>query len=121
GYPRTLRKNEIHIGARIFCIADTLDAMTSDRPYRKGTSFTNAIQEISRCAGTQFDPEVVRAFLDIGETGLIKIRDDMVARKAELHEKNQALLTEPKTPAVGNSGSGNGTNGGSAPQTPPRS
>lgn len=81
GYPRKLRGEEIHIGARIFAIADTLDAMTSDRPYRKGTTFANAIAEIARCSGTQFDPEAVRAFLDIGEQGLIKIRDDMTARK----------------------------------------
>jgi response regulator RpfG family c-di-GMP phosphodiesterase len=57
GYPRKLRGEEIHIGARIFAIADTLDAMTSDRPYRKGTTFANAIAEIARCSGTQFDPE----------------------------------------------------------------
>ncbi len=81
GYPRNLKGNEIHIGARIFAVADTLDAMTSDRPYRKGTTFANAIAEIHRCAGTQFDPEVVRAFLDIGEEGLVRIRDEMAARK----------------------------------------
>ena len=56
--------------------------MTSDRPYRKGTTFANAIAEITRCGGTQFDPEMVRAFLDIGEAGLRKIRDDMIARKS---------------------------------------
>ncbi|MEW5739056.1 MAG: HD domain-containing phosphohydrolase [Myxococcota bacterium] len=81
GYPRKLRKEEIHIGARIFAVADTLDAMTSDRPYRKGTSFANAIAEIARCAGTQFDPEVVKAFLDIGEAGLVQIKENMIARK----------------------------------------
>lgn len=82
GYPRALRGEEIHVGARVFAIADTLDAMTSDRPYRQGTSFGNAMAEITRCAGTQFDPEVVRAFLDIGEAGLRRIRDDMIARKS---------------------------------------
>src|SRR6516164_8443590 len=55
GYPRHLQKGDIHIGARIFAVADTLDAMTSDRPYRKGTTFANAIQEIQRCTDTQFD------------------------------------------------------------------
>jgi hypothetical protein len=84
GYPRNLRGQEIHIGARIFAVADTLDAMTSDRPYRKGTTFANAIAEITRCAGTQFDRDVVRAFLDIGEQGLIKIREDMHNRKLTL-------------------------------------
>jgi response regulator RpfG family c-di-GMP phosphodiesterase len=96
GYPRNLRREEIHIGARIFAIADTLDAMTSDRPYRKGTSFANAIAEIGRCGGTQFDPEIVRAFLDIGEAGLIKIRDDMAARKKKAAEAQQ----QPGAPRV---------------------
>jgi response regulator RpfG family c-di-GMP phosphodiesterase len=81
GYPRGLAREEITIGARVFAVADTLDAMTSDRPYRNGTSFANAIDEISRCGGTQFDPEAVRAFLDIGEGGLMKIKEDMVAKK----------------------------------------
>jgi HD-GYP domain-containing protein (c-di-GMP phosphodiesterase class II) len=94
GYPRKLGAQEIHIGARIFMIADTLDAMTSDRPYRQGTTFANAIAEIDRCAGTQFDPEVVRAFLDIGEEGLLRIRDDMKARKAEAEKKAAAPKEE---------------------------
>ncbi|HZH02568.1 MAG TPA: HD domain-containing phosphohydrolase [Myxococcaceae bacterium] len=81
GYPRGLRKEEIHIGARIFSVADTLDAMTSDRPYRRGTSFANAISEIVRCADTQFDPEVVKAFADIGEAKLLTIKREMQARK----------------------------------------
>ena len=81
GYPNGLNRNDIHIGARIFCIADTLDAMTSDRPYRKGTTFANAIAEIKRCAGTQFDPEVVSAFLDIGEDGLVQIKNEIIAQK----------------------------------------
>lgn len=63
GYPRALRGEEIHLGARIFAIADTLDAITSDRPYRKGSTFAQAIEEIERCQGTQFDPEIVTAFL----------------------------------------------------------
>jgi len=82
GYPRKLRGEEIHIGARIFAVADTLDAMTSDRPYRKATSFENAMAEIQRCAGSQFDPEVVRAFADIGVDGLRKIRHDMAQARA---------------------------------------
>ncbi len=81
GYPRNLARNEIHIGARIFAVADTLDAMTSDRPYRKGTTFANAVAEITRCGGSQFDPEVVKAFNVIGEAGLIRIKEDMMARR----------------------------------------
>jgi putative nucleotidyltransferase with HDIG domain len=84
GYPRNLKGQEIHIGARIFSVADTLDAITSDRPYRKGASFSAAIAEIARCGGTQFDPEVVKAFLDIGEEGLLKIKADMTAAKLAL-------------------------------------
>jgi len=82
GYPRCLRGEEIHIGARIFAVADTLDAMTSDRPYRKGTTFESAVDEIQRCAGSQFDPEVVCAFMDIGVKNLRRIKDDMAAAKA---------------------------------------
>jgi response regulator RpfG family c-di-GMP phosphodiesterase len=81
GYPHRLGREEIHIGARIFAVADTLDAITSDRPYRKGTSFASAVGEISRCAGSQFDPDVVRAFLDVGETGLQRIRAEISERK----------------------------------------
>jgi cyclic di-GMP phosphodiesterase len=81
GYPRGLRGEEIHVGARIFAVADTLDAMTSDRPYRKGTTFENAVDEIQRCAGSQFDPEVVRAFMDLGVKNLRRIKDDMAAAK----------------------------------------
>lgn len=74
GYPRGLRGAEIPLGARIFAIADTLDAMTSDRPYRKGTTYANARAEILRCSGTQFDPEVVRAFADLSDEQLDELR-----------------------------------------------
>jgi putative nucleotidyltransferase with HDIG domain len=63
GYPRGLRGEEIPLGARIFAIADSLDAMTSDRPYRKGTTLAAAVEEIVRCAGEQFDPQIVEVFL----------------------------------------------------------
>jgi len=82
GYPRGLRGEEIHIGARVFAVADTLDAMTSDRPYRKGTTFESAVDEIQRCASSQFDPEVVRAFMDLGVKNLRRIKEDMAAAKA---------------------------------------
>jgi hypothetical protein len=70
GYPRGLKGEEISVGARIFAIADTLDAMTSDRPYRKALSFNTARDEIRGESGRQFDPEVVRAFLSIPEDKL---------------------------------------------------
>lgn len=74
GYPRKLAGEEIHIGARIFMVADTLDAITSDRPYRKSQSFEAARQEIERCAGTQFDKDVVAAFLSIPTEELAEMR-----------------------------------------------
>ncbi len=64
GYPRGLRGDEIALGARILAVADTFDAMTSDRPYRKGLPTEVAFEEIERCSGTQFDPEVARVFLE---------------------------------------------------------
>ena len=65
GYPRGLSRDEIPFGARIFAVADTLDAITSDRPYRRAASFVSAQAEIARHGGTQFDPKVVRAFLSV--------------------------------------------------------
>lgn len=65
GYPRGLKGKEIPLGARIFAVVDTLDAMTSDRCYRKALSYEAARQEIERYRGTQFDPEVVDVFLRI--------------------------------------------------------
>ncbi len=67
GYPQGLMGEEIPLGARIFSVADTLDAMTSDRPYRSALPFTAAREEIIRYSGRQFDPEVVRVFLSIPE------------------------------------------------------
>jgi putative nucleotidyltransferase with HDIG domain len=65
GYPNGLRGREIPVGARIFAIADALDAITSDRPYRLAADFDFARKEILRCSGTQFDPAVVEVFLKI--------------------------------------------------------
>ncbi len=67
GYPRGLKGEEIPLGARIFSIADTFDAITSDRPYRQKQSDQAARIEINRCSGTQFDPEIVKVFLEISD------------------------------------------------------
>ncbi len=67
GYPYGLKREEIPLEARIFAIADTLDAITSDRPYRKGQSFQKAFDEIEKGRGTQFDPYIVDAFFSIPE------------------------------------------------------
>lgn len=61
GYPFGLRGEEIPLGARIIAVADTLSAMLQDRPYRPGTDIDQALTEIRRCAGRQFDPIVVEA------------------------------------------------------------
>jgi putative nucleotidyltransferase with HDIG domain len=68
GYPRQLKGNEIPLGARIFSIADTLDAITSDRPYRAAQPFSAAREEIKKWGGRQFDPEVVKVFLAMPES-----------------------------------------------------
>jgi HD-GYP domain-containing protein (c-di-GMP phosphodiesterase class II) len=65
GYPRGLKGEQIPLGARVFAVVDTFDAMTSDRPYRAALSIDVACEEIDRCSGTQFDPDVARAFLAI--------------------------------------------------------
>ena len=65
GYPRGLAGRSIPFSARVFALADTLDAITSDRPYRKGRCFEEAFREIGRARGSQFDPAVVDVFLSI--------------------------------------------------------
>jgi response regulator RpfG family c-di-GMP phosphodiesterase len=74
GYPRGLVGEEIPLGARIFAIADTLDAITSNRPYRRGQSLEKAREEIARCAGVQFDPRCAEAFLSIDPALLEALR-----------------------------------------------
>ena len=77
GYPNGLKGNEIPLGARIFAVADTLDAITSDRPYRRASSFNAARKEILRCSGTQFDPRVVETFLKIPNDLWMELRSEL--------------------------------------------
>ncbi len=74
GYPNNLEKHKIPEEARIFALADALDAITSYRPYRKERSFNFAREEIKRNSGTQFDPEVVKAFCSLDIKKWKKIR-----------------------------------------------
>jgi putative nucleotidyltransferase with HDIG domain len=77
GYPNGLAGLDIPLGARIFAVVDTLDAMTSDRPYRKAMSFDVALNEIQVCSGTQFDPRLVSAFLSMPMESWIAIHDSV--------------------------------------------
>jgi putative nucleotidyltransferase with HDIG domain len=73
GYPRGLAGDEIPLGARIFAVADTFDAITSDRPYRRRASIEAARAEVARCAGTQFDARCAEVFLDIPPEDLMEL------------------------------------------------
>jgi putative nucleotidyltransferase with HDIG domain len=77
GYPSGLVGDAICIGARVFHVVDALDAITSDRPYRKARGYSEARAEIVRCRGTQFDPKVVDAFLEIAPEEWDRIRIDV--------------------------------------------
>lgn len=72
GYPDGLAGNEISLGARILCVADSFDAMLSERPYSPSKTTKQALDELERCAGSQFDPQVVQAFISIIEPGEAK-------------------------------------------------
>jgi putative nucleotidyltransferase with HDIG domain len=98
GYPRGLRGEQIPLGARIFAVADTLDAITSDRPYRKGTSFAAARMEIKRCAGTQFDPKVVEVYLSLPD----QLWEDLRAEITQQSKKITPLQLETKGPKLRN-------------------
>jgi response regulator RpfG family c-di-GMP phosphodiesterase len=65
GYPGNLKGEDIPISARIFALVDTLDAMTSDRPYRKALTFEAVLDEVTRCSSKQFDPGLVDLFLSV--------------------------------------------------------
>jgi len=79
GYPRGLKGEQIPLGARIFAVADTLDAMISDRPYRRALPITAARAEIERCSGTQFDPRVVEVFLSLPDSEWLALRENISA------------------------------------------
>ncbi len=77
GYPRGLSKEDIYVGARIFAVIDTYDAMTSDRPYRKALSHEIACKEIDDMTGSQFDPYVVAAWKQIDKREILTIRESV--------------------------------------------
>jgi response regulator RpfG family c-di-GMP phosphodiesterase len=77
GYPSGLKGDEIVLGARLFAVADTYDAITSDRPYRKAQPHDAAIIEMRRVAGTQLDPQGVQAFCSLPEAEWQRIRHEV--------------------------------------------
>jgi ribonuclease P protein subunit RPR2 len=81
GYPEGLGGDEIPVGARIFAVADALDAMTNDRPYRERLTWEAAVDEILAEAGRQFDPRVVAAFA-VREQRLRRIHEDLAPKVA---------------------------------------
>jgi putative nucleotidyltransferase with HDIG domain len=80
GYPRGLKGTEIPLGARIFSVADTLDAIISDRPYRPARSLGEARKEIQDWSGRQFDPEVVEVFLKMPDDIFEYVRREINAQ-----------------------------------------
>jgi response regulator RpfG family c-di-GMP phosphodiesterase len=80
GYPRGIAGEDIPLGARVFAIVDAFDAMTTDRPYRKALSVGNAIEEIARCSGEQFDPHMVDTFMSTRAEIMARMADDLGPR-----------------------------------------
>ncbi|NCO90779.1 MAG: hypothetical protein COZ06_35340 [Armatimonadetes bacterium CG_4_10_14_3_um_filter_66_18] len=102
GYPRGLAGDDIPLGARVFAVADAFDAMTSDRTYHKALSFADARNELRRCAGTQFDPDVVEAFMTLDDSLLRSIQASTRIRSHDLTQATAEVLakTETERPAV---------------------
>ncbi len=75
GYPFGLQGEEIPLSARLFSLADTIDAITSDRPYRKGRDFEEALEEVKLCSGSQFDPRLVEVTLEIPPDRWRKVKE----------------------------------------------
>ncbi len=71
GYPRGIKGESIPVLGRVICIADSFDAMTTDRPYRKGLSLEQAVYELKKNSGTQFDPVLVEIFITMISDGEI--------------------------------------------------
>ena len=85
GYPEGLKGEEIPFGARVFAIARTLVSLTSDRPYRSRLSNEDAVSEMVRNAGTQFDTQLVMALLDtLVENGLFDVSQKFISEQKKI-------------------------------------
>ena len=101
GYPRGLAGEEIPLSARLFAVVDALDAMTSDRPYRRAMSIADAAIELRRAAGSQFDPAAVEALLALGPeriAGLLQ-RPDVITLPDALPRQAGSPARWSSTPA----------------------
>jgi putative nucleotidyltransferase with HDIG domain len=92
GYPRGLKGEEIPLGARIFAVVDTFDAMTSDRPYRKALTIADAREEVRKFTCIQFDPAVADAFLAIDDNVWRQIREWVHQEVLELEDRVRRAL-----------------------------
>ena len=93
GYPYSLRGETIDLGARIFAVVDAFDAMVSDRVYRKGRPYQDALKELERCSGTQFDPMIIEAFKQIPPEDWNILRERSLKDKQEVYSF-QAVVAE---------------------------
>ena len=84
GYPNGIKGEAIDIGARIFAVIDAFDAMISDRVYRKGRTYEDAVTELRNCAGTQFDPEIVDAFTGVPQEDWELLRERSIRNRQEV-------------------------------------
>ena len=92
GYPRGLKGEDIPLGARIFAVVDTFDAMTSDRPYRKALGIEDACAEIKEWSGRQFDPNVAQAFLSLPVEAWREVRERVHHEVTALEEQVRKVL-----------------------------
>jgi cyclic di-GMP phosphodiesterase len=102
GYPMRKSGEDIPLGARIFAVVDTLDAMTSDRPYRKGLPYERARDELLKYAGKQFDPRIVQAFLEIPAERWLDERR-LVHEQVQRKQQNRLAIPSPNA-EVGTAG-----------------
>jgi hypothetical protein len=91
---RDLRGEQIPLGARIMFIANALDSMLSDCPYRNALPMSQAREEIRRCAGTQFDPKIVEVFLSIPKNHFVERRENLGSPFRLTHLKNMGLVPQ---------------------------